>query len=235
MRHWHLTALIGVVLTLGFTAARADCPTGDLCVCTGDCGLDGETDIVELQGCVNLFLSGDQPNLCEECDANFDGEVDIVDLQGAVNSFLDSTTCPTATLARINIGSTAGAKGAQVNLPISLSAQVDDIVTIAPVRLNFNAAALSFVSCSSAVAGKTVAAASPSAGTLSLVLYADPFAAPPQSLTAIPHGTIANCTFGIAGNAPTGPSPVTFASAGLADSVPRDFVAVGSNGGVTVQ
>lgn len=62
----------------------------------GDCDRDGETDIVELQGCVNIFL-GDSLENCPPCASDGE-EVTIVDLQGAANCFLDveSEGCPMA-------------------------------------------------------------------------------------------------------------------------------------------
>jgi hypothetical protein len=233
MKHWRsVLLLLGAVFCLSVTRAQAQCPEGQPCLCAGDCNGDGEVGIVELQGCVNGFL-GDPS--CLACDSNLNDEVGIVDLQGAVNSFLDSSTCPPTTLAKIRVGSTSGARGAQVSLPISLAAQVNDLVTIAPLRLNFNSNALTFVNCASTLTSKTAVAESPGTGVASVVLYADPFAAPPQSLTAIPAGTVMNCTFGIKAAAPTGPSPVTFVSAGLADSALHDINAAGEDGGVSIQ
>lgn len=61
----------------------------------GDCGGNDETDIAELQECVNAFLVGAPVN-CALCDANGDQAVGIGDLQVVVNCFLDtaSPTCP---------------------------------------------------------------------------------------------------------------------------------------------
>src|SRR5262249_14980192 len=184
-RKRRMALLFGALLAFAATSARAQCPEGQRCVCDGDCNGDGEVGIVELQGCVNGFL-GDLS--CASCDADFNGEVGIVDLQGAVNSFLDSTTCPLSKLARFDIGTQPGTRGTQVSIPIGLDSRVADVVTIAPVRLNFNAAALSFVDCTSAVVDKTAVTGSPSSGVASVVLYADPFAVPPQALTPIPMG-----------------------------------------------
>ncbi len=61
----------------------------------GDCDDSGETNIVELQLCINIFLGETSLEACEFC--SIDGEeVGIVDLQAAVNCFLDSTdsSCP---------------------------------------------------------------------------------------------------------------------------------------------
>lgn len=55
---------------------------------SGDCDEDGETGIVELQGCANLFLQVPS-EACPACDSDGDGEVGITELQGAVNCFLD--------------------------------------------------------------------------------------------------------------------------------------------------
>lgn len=224
-------ALAGVVV--GWPAAVwAQCAGEALCVCIGDCDRDGEVFIAELQSCANGFL-GDP--FCLACNGNLDDEVDIVELQGAVNGFLDSTACPTADLARFDIGSTAGPPGATVNVPISLKTLIDDVVTVAPLRFDFDSARLTFVGCDSLVADKSAVAESPSAGAVSVVLYADPFAEPPQQLIPIPQGMVLNCSFGINQGAATGLAPLTFAAAGLADSSFNDFTAVGSNGAVTIQ
>lgn len=227
---WVLPLFLLTALTIA--PASAQCPQNQLCVCTGDCNHDGEVDIVELQGCVNGFL-GD--TVCTVCDADLDDEVGIVDLQGAVNTFLDATTCPTATLAALNVGSATGARGTQVTVPINLKANAEDVVVIAPLRLSYNATALDFVECTSALTTATAVSAAPSTGVVSIVLYPDPFAQPPQGLTAIPNGQVINCKFAIKSNAPTGPSPVGFVFAGMSDGDLHDFTAEGSGGTVSIQ
>lgn len=223
---------LAAVIASGPQVGWAQCTGEELCVCTGDCDRDGEVFIVELQSCSNGFL-GDP--FCLACNRNLDDEVDIVELQGAVNGFLDASTCPVADLARFDIGFTAGAPGATVNVPISLKTLIDDVVTVAPLRFDFDAARLNFVGCDSVVADKSAVAESPASGMVSVVLYADPFAQPPQSLEPIPQGPVLNCSFGIKPGAAAGPAPLTFAAAGLADSSFNDFTAIGSNGSVTIQ
>lgn len=213
------------------STAAAQC-TQQPCQCTGDCDGDGEVSITELQFCINAFL-GDLS--CITCDQNLDEEVSISELQATINGFLDSTACPPVTLARLDIGSASGARGGQVTVPISLSAHVDDLLTIAPIRVQYSSAALTFVGCSSPLANKTVAAGTPGDGVLSAVLYADPFAQPPQTLTPIPAGVIVNCTFGIKAGAPVGNSNIGFLSAGLADSGFNDIIGAGNGGVVSIQ
>lgn len=227
---WSL--ILAALLAFVSLPAAAQCPADVRCICTGDCNEDGEADIVELQGCVNGFLG---ENSCALCDANLDEEVGIVDLQGAINSFLDSSTCPLATLAAFEVGAVAGGRGSQVMLPIRLRASVDDVVIVAPLRLSFNAGALDFVECDSALNSLTAVSAVPSTGALSVVLYPDPFAQPAQELNPIPSGVVMNCRFNIKGDAPFGPSPVGFVFAGVADAEFRDFSAGGNGGTVTIQ
>lgn len=82
--------------SLAVVAAALLTASSSWAVPLGDCGRDGETDIIELQGCVNIFL-GESLDLCPPCSSDGE-EVTIVDLQGAANCFLDieSQGCPMA-------------------------------------------------------------------------------------------------------------------------------------------
>lgn len=236
MRGFKLFGLrIAIAATIAVAAivstAGAQCTTQP-CLCTGDCDGDGEVSITELQFCINAFL-GDLS--CSACDQDLDEEVSISELQGTINGFLDSTACPPVTVAQLDVGSTSGVRGGQATVPIRLAAHIDDVLTIAPVRLQYNSAALTFVGCNSPLPAKTVAADAPSDGVVSAVLYANPFAQPAQALTPIPAGVIINCTFGIKAGAPLGNSAVTFVSAGLADASFNDIAAAGNGGVVSIQ
>ena len=62
----------------------------------GDCDRDTETNITELQLCINVFLDTASVDLCPACEVGPPPGVDIVDLQGVINCFLDSESagCP---------------------------------------------------------------------------------------------------------------------------------------------
>jgi len=128
----------------------------------------------------------------------------------------------------ISIGSTSGARGTSVNVPISLTKNGPQIVTIAPLVFTFEPSVLTFSSCTSDIAGEQVSAVSPTAGYVRLVMQS-------AELTVIADGQIAHCTFAISGSASVGPSSLTFIAAGMADAAQNDITASGSSGSVTVQ
>jgi hypothetical protein len=55
--------------------------------CVGDCNLNGEVSLLEVQQAFNAFL--DDPNECLAADSNADGEVTLLDVQNTFNNFLD--------------------------------------------------------------------------------------------------------------------------------------------------
>ena len=116
-----------------------------------------------------------------------------------------------------------------MTVPIALTKNGPNIVTIAPLVLTFNTNVLSFGSCTKTAAvssGKSVNTAMPAAGRITIALSGD--------LLALPDGEILDCTFTIAAGAPAGATPVTFQSAGLSDDQFNDYDASGTNGSVTV-
>jgi hypothetical protein len=128
------------------------------------------------------------------------------------------------------IGSVHGAPGSQVTVPISLTKNGPNIVTVAPLILDFDPNVLSFVSCSRAAGvstGKSVSTGgTPSTGQVTVALSGD--------LMVIPDGDMIDCNFTINANAPLGPSALTFVSVDLADVSFNDYFASGTNGAVTV-
>jgi len=65
------------------------------CVLPGDCDLDGEVSIGEVQRAVNMFL-GIEPPGCA-VDADGDGSVSIGEVQRVINAFLGVYLCPSDT------------------------------------------------------------------------------------------------------------------------------------------
>jgi hypothetical protein len=178
---------------------------------------------------------------CTAADLNSDGCLRASELGRAISNILkfSPSGCATAQLA---IGTAAGAAGGQVSLPISLTKNGRDVVTIAPLVFDFDEAVLGFNGCTALVAGKSAFTGSPAPGRASVVVIdavldeqGMPPPTPPAGLTVFPDGPILSCSFTIAGGAPPGPSPITFISAGLADLQFNDFQAVGTNGSITVQ
>jgi hypothetical protein len=100
----------------------------------------------------------------------------------------------------VNIGMGSGVAGGEATVPLSLTKNGPAIVTIAPLVFDFDPATLSFVACDSQVGGKTVDAAVPQAGRVSLVMSGD--------LGVIPDGMIATCRFNVAAGAPSGTSVI---------------------------
>jgi len=141
------------------------------------------------------------------------------------------TATPTASAAvtapHIAIGSASGARGTQVSVSITLTKNGPNIVTIAPLVFAFDPNVLTFTSCASDVAAEQMAAVSPAAGRVSVVMYS-------ASLAVIPDGQIAHCTFTISGSVAVGPSALTFIAAGMADAAQTDYTATGTAGSVTV-
>ncbi len=134
-----------------------------------------------------------------------------------------------ATPPHITLGNASGAPGSEVMVPISLTKNGPNIVTIAPLVITFDAGVLSFGSCAKTAevsSGKSVNAATPQAGRITVALSGD--------LETLPDGDILQCTFTIAAEAAAGETPLTFQSAGLADDQFNDYEATGTNGSVTI-
>jgi hypothetical protein len=126
----------------------------------------------------------------------------------------------------IAVGSVTGSAGAMVTLPFTLSSAGVGIIFVSPLQIMFDTAVLSFGSCSSPVAGKSVLATTPTPGLLSIAITG--------SLDILPDAVILNCTFTIAGGASPGTTTLTFVQAGLTDGE-NDIEGSGTNGSVTVQ
>jgi len=118
-----------------------------------------------------------------------------------------------------------------VTVAISLTKNGPNILTIAPLVLNFDPAVLTFGSCAKTAAvsaGKSVSTATPMAGEITVALQGD--------LAIIPDGEIIDCTFTIAAGATSGGSTmVTFVSADLGDDQFNDFFPTGTNATVSIQ
>jgi hypothetical protein len=55
----------------------------------GDLNLDGSVDVLDVQLCVNVFLSSEtDPGVIARADVNADTNVDVLDVQLIVNLFL---------------------------------------------------------------------------------------------------------------------------------------------------
>jgi hypothetical protein len=211
-------------------------PAGGV-ICVGDCTAKGSTAIGDLQSCVNILLSTVPLAVCPNCDADGRGVVDIGEIQQTVNSILQPELCPTISAA-MAVGSGAGVRSMKVTVPISLRTAGRDIVTVAPIEIDFDEAALALDSCESTVAGKLAYSASPEPGTVRLVLVDDVFGengAPAEELAVFPTGPVADCTFDVLPAAPVGSTPLTFVLAAVADSEFNDIDLFGSNGAVTIQ
>jgi hypothetical protein len=150
---------------------------------------------------------------------------------------LTESPVPTATLSptsgvtppAIAIGNASGVRGGQVTVPISLTKNGINVVTIAPLTATFDAAVLTMNSCAKTAgvsSGKSVNTAMPSAGHVSIALSGD--------LVVLPNGVILECTFTVNAAAESGTTPITFVSAGLADDEFNDYDATGTSGDVTI-
>ena len=156
----------------------------------------------------------------------------LVNLSGTNGTITVGGVAPTPTVGpaapHITIGSANGAAGAQVTVPISLTKNGVNIVTIAPLAYTFDPSALTFGGCLKAPgvsSGKSVNAAMPSAGKITVVVSGD--------LVPLPDGDIVDCTFTIAASA-TGSTPLTFQSAAMSDDQFNDIDGTGTSGAVTV-
>jgi hypothetical protein len=127
---------------------------------------------------------------------------------------------------RIDIGSTQGMRGESVSIDFTLTNNDFQVVTIAPIEVRFDPAAISFVSCESLVAGKDVTAGVPDGGRARIVLAG--------GLSAVPDGTFMRCTFEISGSAPRGVTPLIFGGAEMSDAQFSDILGVGRSGVITV-
>jgi hypothetical protein len=145
-----------------------------------------------------------------------------------------TATAP-ATVPQITIGSVPGAPGTSVNVPISLAKNGVPIVTIAPLVFGFDANVLSFVSCTTGVAGASISAVSPASGQVNVVLtHAVPEGGAAAVLPVLPEGTVAQCTFAISAGASAGSTPLSFIGAETADGAGTEYSASGTNGAVTI-
>jgi hypothetical protein len=149
------------------------------------------------------------------------------------------TSTPTATapvtVPQITLGSVPGAPGTSVNVPISLAKNGVPIVTIAPLVFGFDANVLSFVGCTTGVAGASISAVSPASGQVNVVLtHTVPEGAAAAVLPVLPEGTVAECTFTISASASAGSAPLTFIGAQTADAAGTEYSASGTNGAVTI-
>lgn len=139
-----------------------------------------------------------------------------------------ATSTPEITPPHIAVADVTAAAGTVVTLPISLQQNGNATVTLAPLVLNYDPAILTFERCDKAAGvstGKLLGAATPTPGTLRVVLAGD--------LVPFPDGDILLCQFRIAVTA-TGTTTVTFGSAQLADAAEREFSATGRSGVVTI-
>lgn len=130
---------------------------------------------------------------------------------------------PAVTLGQVEV-----APGNAVSVPISLTANGRNLVTIAPLEFTYDAAKLDFERCQRAPgvsSQKRVTAAVPSSGRVRLVLAGD--------LTVLADGPVVECTFIARSNA-SGSAALGFVSANVADDQFDDFDASGSDGSITL-
>lgn len=130
---------------------------------------------------------------------------------------------PAVTLGQVEV-----APGNAVSVPISLTGNGRNLVTIAPLEFTYDAAKLDFERCQRAPgvsSQKRVTAAVPSPGRVRLVLAGD--------LTVLADGPVVECTFIARSNA-SGSAALGFVSANVADDQFDDFDASGSDGSITL-
>jgi len=244
-----LMVLVGALALLSLVAPQARAQS-----CFGDCNASGTLTASDI-GRINATIlrcgpcPGNIPGGiaggcaalsggCGAADFNSDGCLRASELARAnqnILRFSPAGGCPTALFT---IGSASGAKGAQVAVGITLTKNDKVPVTIAPLRIGFDANVLTFNGCTSTVPGKTVFFGQPATGQASIVTYDDVFGeagTPAADLAVFPDGQILTCSFTIAAGAPLGSTTLSFLSAGLADAQFNDFPGAGINGSITVQ
>jgi cohesin domain-containing protein len=187
--------------------------------CGGDCGGDGAVTLGELIALVNIVLGHAQPDSCRAANVNSDSRVDISDVVGAVRNSLSEC------LPSLLIGRAAGNPGDAVTIPVELTANGHEVLSIAALSFEFDSAALSFAECVSLVPGKN-AVATPSAGRVALALSGD--------LNALPNGAVLNCRLTIRDTTQAGTYPVHFASVALLDAAATILGGIGTDGAVSV-
>ena len=146
------------------------------------------------------------------------------------------STVPTVTLTpsmtdgpEILIGTVPGVPGVTVNVPVSLQSNGASIIEIAPLEFTFDSSKLTFINCSSSLAGSyTVQSASPSFGLVRMLVGSG-------TNLVIPDGQLAICAFTIAPLAMLGTlSPLRFQTAGMSDADFNDIAASGQSGSVEI-
>ncbi len=129
---------------------------------------------------------------------------------------------------QIAIGRVSVAPGNLVSVPISLTSQGRNLVTIAPLEFTYDDTKLLFQRCQRAVgvsSTKEVRTAVPAIGRVRLVLAGD--------LTVLADGPVVECTFEARSTA-SGTATIAFVSANVADDTFNDFEAAGADGSVTL-
>ena len=202
-------------------------------VVSGDLVPLPDGDIVDCTFTLAAGATGSTP-LTFQSAAMSDDQFNDYDATGTSGAVTVGGGTPTATPTvgaagpHITIGNANGAAGAQVTVPISLTKNGANIVTIAPLAYTFDPSVLTFGGCLKAPgvsSGKSVNAAMPSAGKITVVVSGD--------LVPLPDGDIVDCTFTLAAGA-TGSTPLTFQSAAMSDDQFNDYDATGTSGAVTV-
>lgn len=131
-------------------------------------------------------------------------------------------------LPSIQIDTVNGGAGGRAVVPIRLTKNSLNIVTIAPLDIGFDGEALTPTACVAAAgvsAGKRVQWSVLEPGLLRVVLAGD--------LDVLPDGPVIDCSFDVATTA-SGMSALTYVAANLADDELTDYEAIGTDGGVTV-
>jgi hypothetical protein len=174
---------------------------------------------------------------CIAADFNSDGCLRASELGRANQNILRFPPDGCAT-ALFTIGASTGSPGQQVDVPIVLTSNGREVVTIAPLVIEFNPAVLAFDGCSAIGEGKIAFFGSPSPERASVVVIDNVFDGDGQTssgLTVFPDGPVLSCSFTIEPSAAPGATALIFVLAGLADSQYNDFNAVGANGSIMVQ
>lgn len=233
--------LLGGALDRSFLLkARFD----DFASCPGDCDGSGNVDVSELITGVNIVLGSAPLCRCFAGDSQRNGEITCAEVNRAINIALGGCPVglpppppppPTRTVT-MQIGSTSGARGANVTIPVNVTNGAGTI-SAAQIDLIYSTAVFNPPTCTkdSRLTQHSLSTASPPnppapAGKKRLsTLVVDTSGA-----NTFTDGRIYTCTFGIKSNAPTGTHSITGERQHVSDTVGGEFPSLVTNGSVTV-
>lgn len=201
----------------------------------GDCDDDGVVTVSEIVLMVNIALDSAPLSGCSGCDlgdVNGDGFITVNEIIAGVNKALSDcasgapSAAATASAVTLQIGSTCGAQGSTVTIPVSISGGAGTIAG-AELDIVFDAAVLSNPTCSkdARLTSQTLYWSLPAspptpAGKQRLrLLVLDP-----DNASAFDDGPLLTCTFSMNPGAPNDPFPLNgerlYVSDGAGNSLP---------------